>query len=93
MNFAPLIESFKKYGAFAILFCTLFVWTITNYEKREALYMQHEAEYHKIITDNQVIISKAQAQMDEQQKTLEGFRLILDVRLSNIENNINNLKK
>jgi len=83
----------KKYGAFAILFCVLFVWTINNYEKRENLYMEREQGYHKIISDNQRIIAQAQGHMDEQQKTLEGFRVILDVRLCNLENIINSLTK
>jgi hypothetical protein len=91
MDFKPLLESLKKYGAFAILFCALFVYTINSYEKREALYMEHEQEYHKIISENNRIITEAQKQMNEQQKTLEGFRIILDVRLSNVENVIKTL--
>lgn len=86
MDFKPLFESLKKYGAFALLFCALFIFTINSYEKREALYMEHEADYHKIIVENQKIISEAQTQMSEYQKTLEGFRVILDVRLCNVEN-------
>jgi hypothetical protein len=93
MDFKLLFEPLKKYGVFAVMFLALFVFVINSYEKREALYMDHEQEYHSIIEKNQVIISDAQKQMSEYQKTLEGFRMILDVRLSNLEDRIKTITK
>lgn len=93
MDFKLLLEPMKKYGVFAILFLALFVFVINSYEKREALYMAHEQEYHSIIEKNQVIISEAQKQMSEYQKTLDGFRMILDVRLSNLEERIKTISR
>lgn len=86
-----IVEQIKKYGIFAMLFCSLLFWTINNYEKREALYMKHEDEYHTIISNAQAIMKENQIALNDAQKTLDGFRMILDVRLNSIENVIKEL--
>lgn len=91
--FKEIFEYIKKWGIFAVLFCGLLWWTISGYETREKEFMQHEEQYHKIVSENQTIITKAQSQMDAQQKTLEGFKVILDVKLEQIQKEIENLRK
>jgi hypothetical protein len=88
-----IFEYVKKWGIFAVLFCGLFVWTISNYEKREVSFIQHEAEYHKIIADNQKIVSENQKLMGEYQKQLEGFKVIIDVKLEAIQKEIEKIRR
>lgn len=91
--FDKLPEFAKKYGIWAALFIVLLIYVLNGYEAREAKYMAHESEYHKIIDSNNKIMTEAQRQMSEQQKTLEGFKLILEVKLDQIQKELEMLKR
>lgn len=83
----------KKWGIFAVLFCSLLLWTMNTYERRETEYIKHEQEYHKIVSDSQRIIMDNQVIMKEYQKQLQGFKEIIDIRLSVIQQDVANIKK
>jgi uncharacterized protein YpmB len=88
----------KQKFIFTVLFVALMIWTIQNYEKRETEYIKHESEYHKIISDNTdvmrentAVMKDNTAVMKEMQKTNEGFKMIVDVKLAQIEKILDNV--
>lgn len=83
----------KKWGIFAVLFVGLLYWTIQGYEKREDKYIAHEQEYHEIVEGNQKIIERNQTLMTEHQKQLEGFKVIIDVKLDAIQKELEKLRR
>jgi len=90
----------KNVGLGFVLLICLAIWTsnvitknIESYDKRESQYIQHEEQYHKIISDSQRVIQDNQKIMGDMQKTNEGFRVILDVRLTQVEKLIDSMIK
>lgn len=75
----------KAIGIFGVLFIALLIWTMQGYEKREVEYLKHDAEYHQIISDNTRVMQDNSKLMVDMQKTNEGLKTILDVRLAQIE--------
>lgn len=78
----------KKYGIWAALFISLLVWMINGYEKREVEYQSHEEEYHKIISDNTKVMQDSQRLMQDNTKIMEGYKVILEVKLDQIQKEI-----
>jgi hypothetical protein len=75
----------KAIGIFGVLFIVLLAWTMQGYEKREAEYLSHDSEYHQIISDNTRVMQENTTIMKDLQKTNEGFKQIIEVKLAGIE--------
>lgn len=75
----------KAIGIFGVLFIALLIWTMQGYDRRENEYIKHDAEYHQIISDNTKVMQENTTIMKDLQKTNEGFKTIIEVKLAGIE--------
>lgn len=82
----------KQKNIFVILFIGVLIWTAQGYDRREKEYVAHDEEYHKIISDNTRVMQDNTRIMQEMQKTNEGFKNIIEIKLTQIEGILNNRK-
>ena len=88
------IQTFaKKYGIWAALFITMLIWTINGYENREKVFEAHEQEYHKIIADNTRVMQENTKVMNDSNELMKGYKTILEIKLEQIQKDIERIGK
>lgn len=75
----------KKDTIFILLFIGTLYWLVTGYDKREDSYIKREDNYHQVIADNTKVMQENSKLLQELQKTNEGFKNIIEVKLAEIE--------